>query len=207
MADFFNAFALLLDDTVALVHRALGLTLEVAAVHRASAGSSTVRLNRYTVGDPVPADEQTGLNVLGDNALGAHTDPGVLTLLLQDDVGGLQAESAEHGWIDVPPRPGTVVVNLGDTMQVWTNDRYRAAAHRVRPMTTSDRLSVPFFGNPHRDTVIRPIPALLDGPPRFHEYTWKEFIGGRANDNYSDIGEDDIQIDRYRRPDPVEATT
>lgn len=56
---------------------------------------------------------------------GYHTDPGVLTLLLQDDTGGLQAESAEHGWIDIAPRPGTIVVNLADTMQVWTKDRHR----------------------------------------------------------------------------------
>lgn len=77
--------------------------------------------------------------------MGHHTDPGVITLLLQDDTGGLQAQARDGSWIDVPPTPGTVVVNLADSVQVWTNDRYRAAVHRVLPMTRRDRTSIPYF--------------------------------------------------------------
>ncbi len=190
LGDFFDGFA--------LVPHTLGLDGDTAAACAGARASSTVRLNHYTVGDPVPADERNGLNDLGPIALGDHTDPGVLTLLLQDDVGGLQAESAEHGWIDVPPRPGTVVVNLGDTMQVWTNDRYRAAVHRVEPMATHDRYSIPFFSNPGRHAVVEPLADLLDGPPAYRPFPWQELIAGRASDNFADIGEDDIQVARYR---------
>jgi isopenicillin N synthase-like dioxygenase len=65
-------------------------------------------------------------------ALHHHTDPGILTLLLQDMTGGLQAKSKEHGWIDIPPEKNSIVVNLGDAMQVWTNDNYVAAIPQSR---------------------------------------------------------------------------
>jgi isopenicillin N synthase-like dioxygenase len=197
MADFFDGFAALANETLALVHTTLGLDPAAAATHRSERTASTVRLNHYPVGDPVPDDERAGLNPLGDVALGHHTDPGVLTLLLQDDTGGLQAESLEHGWIDVEPRPGTIVVNLADTMQVWTNDRYKAAVHRVVPMTERSRYSIPFFSNPPRDCVIEPIGALATTGPRYRAFTWKEFIRGRAEDNFADYGVDDIQISHF----------
>lgn len=194
MTEFFDGFAELAARTVALVHAALGLDPATATRHTVDRTTSTVRLNHYPVGDPVPAGERDGLSPLGDVALGHHTDPGVLTLLLQDDTGGLQADSRDHGWIDVEPRPGTIVVNLGDTMQVWTNDRYRAAVHRVVPMTERSRYSIPFFANPARDTVIEPIAALADGTPRYRPFSWRAFITGRATDNFADYGVDDIQI-------------
>ncbi|MEZ5246744.1 MAG: 2OG-Fe(II) oxygenase family protein [Acidimicrobiales bacterium] len=197
MADFFDGFAALATDTLALVHATLGLDPTATATHRNERTASTVRLNHYPVDDPVPAGERDALNPLGDVALGHHTDPGVLTLLLQDDTGGLQAASLEHGWIDVEPRPGTIVVNLGDTMQVWTNDRYRAAVHRVVPMTERSRYSIPFFSNPPRDCVIEPIAALAATGPRYRAFTWKEFIRGRAEDNFADYGVDDIQISHF----------
>ena len=96
--------------------------------------TSTVRLNYYPLSDPLSTAEQTTTPSLGAQALGQHTDPGVLTLLLQDDTGGLQTYSLKNGWIDIQPSPGSIVVNLGDAMQVWTNDTYKAALHRVRPV-------------------------------------------------------------------------
>jgi len=197
MADFFDGFAQLAAETLELVQSTLGLDPAAAAEHPNERTTSTVRLNHYPVGDPVPAGEREGLNPLGDVALGHHTDPGVLTLLLQDDTGGLQAQSSEHGWIDVEPRPGTIVVNLADTMQVWTNDRYKAAVHRVVPMTERSRYSIPFFSNPRRDCVIEPIDALAASGARYRSFTWKEFIRGRADDNFEDLGVDDIQISHF----------
>jgi isopenicillin N synthase-like dioxygenase len=197
MEEFFTAFADLAGRTLDLVQSTLGLDDAVAANHPTARATSTVRLNHYPVGDPVPAAERAELRPLGDVALGHHTDPGVLTLLLQDDTGGLQAESLHHGWIDVPPRPGTIVVNLADTMQVWTNDRYKAAVHRVVPMTTADRYSIPFFANPDRECVIEPITGRAADRPHYRPFTWREFMKGRADDNYTDLGVDDIQISRY----------
>jgi len=195
---YFDALGEAAGRTVELVLAALGLSEERAAAHRGSPLGSLLRLNHYTLGDPAPAAERAGLAPLGDLALGPHTDPGVITLLLQDDTGGLQTESREEGWIDVPPRPGTIVVNLGDSLQVWTNDRYKAAVHRVTPMTGSDRYSIPFFLHPSFDAVIEPIPELCEGPPRYRSFTWREFGIGRAADNYGDVGADDIQISSFR---------
>jgi isopenicillin N synthase-like dioxygenase len=199
MTEFFAAMAGLAVDAAHLVHRALGLVEGSRAAFSGTRSTSTVRLNHYPVGDPVTESERGGLADLGDHALGDHTDPGVLTLLLQDETGGLQAATRAGEWIDVPPRPGTIVVNLGDVMQVWTNDRYRAAIHRVVPMTERSRFSIPFFSNPAHDAVVAPVDQLAGGTPRYRPFPWRELMKGRADDNYRDLGTEDIQISRFRR--------
>ncbi len=197
LSEFFDRMAELAVRTVSLVHSALSLATGVADAHAGHRDTSTIRLNHYTIGDPVPADQRSGLEDLGPVALGHHTDPGVLTLLIQDDTGGLQALDRSGEWIDVPPRPGTIVINLGDVMQVWTNDCYRAAVHRVTPMTTTDRYSIPLFFNPSSDTVVEPIAELVDDRPHYRPFTWREFIKGRMDDNFADYGADDIQISDF----------
>ncbi len=197
LAAFYDAFSALADQTVALVHRALGLSDEVIDSHVGDRTTSSVRLNHYPVGDPVPEAERDGLRELGDTALGYHTDPGVLTLLLQDMTGGLQAQAANGDWVDVEPRPGTIVVNLADAMQVWTNDQYRAAVHRVVPMTQTDRMSIPYFFNPPRSAVIEPIEELAGASVRYAPFVWRDYMRARTEDNYEDLGVDDAQITDY----------
>jgi len=199
IADHYDACSDLALKTTELVLTALGLSGRVLAAHQGDRATSNMRLNHYTVGDPIPAGERDGLADLADVALGQHTDLGLITLLIQDDVGGLQAESAEHGWIDVEPRPGTIVVNLADCMQVWSNDRYRAAVHRVLPMTTSTRMSIPYFLNPPRDCVVEPIPELT-GDARYRSFTFRDFIDARSADNYADSGAPDTQISDFLLP-------
>lgn len=197
LVEFFDEFAALAQRTITVLANALGDPATFDDELTISRTSSTVRLNHYPIEDPVPAGERDGLAPLGETALGFHTDTGVLTLLLQDDTGGLQARSPEHGWIDVPPAPGTIVVNLADAMQVWTNDRYKAAIHRVVPMTTSNRYSIPFFANPPRDALIAPIAELAHPAPRYREFGWRELIEGRVADNFEDAGAEDIQISDF----------
>ncbi len=203
LIEFFDEFAALAERTVGLIAQALGAPATSGDELTIDRASSSVRLNHYPIDDPVPVDERDDLAPLGETALGHHTDPGVLTLLLQDETGGLQANSPEHGWIDVPPRAGTIVVNLADAMQVWTNDRYRAAVHRVVPMTMSNRYSIPFFANPPRNTRLAPIPDLADSEPRYREFGWRELIEGRVADNYTDAGAEDIQISDFAMPQPA----
>lgn len=198
LGEFFDAFGRLSAETLRLVHRALGLPSDVIEKHRGSPAVSTVRLNHYPVGDPVDASERGDIADLGDVALGDHTDPGVITLLLQDERGGLQTLTRDGQWIDVPPEPGTIVVNLADSLQVWTNDRYRAAVHRVVPMTAGARYSIPFFFNPQLDAVIEPIVELCDEGPHYRPFTWREFIVARINDNYADLGAEDTQVSHFR---------
>ncbi|MEL6890885.1 MAG: 2OG-Fe(II) oxygenase family protein [Actinomycetota bacterium] len=197
LTEFFDAFSDLADATASLVFTALGLAPDTHAAFRGDRSNSTVRLNLYPVGDPVPADERNGLVDLGETALGFHTDPGVLTLLLQDDTGGLQALAVDGGWVDIEPQAGTIVVNLADAMQVWTNDRYRAATHRVLTMTETDRMSIPYFSNPNRSAVIAPIPDVADGPARYREFAWRDHMRARTDDNFRDLGAADTQITDY----------
>jgi isopenicillin N synthase-like dioxygenase len=199
MVNFFNASSTVALRTLRLVCRALaGDGIEAAKMPTGDPRTSTVRLNYYPVADPLSAAEQQEITGLGDMALHHHTDPGVLTLLLQDSVGGLQTLTQKDGWIDVLPEEGTIVVNLADSLQVWTNDIYKAAIHRVQPMQGAGRYSTPYFFNPKSDAVLEPLPSLSRDAPVYRSFTWREYIKGRVEDNYTDLGEDDIQIDQFR---------
>ena len=94
-----------------------------------------------------------------DQGVGAHKDYGFLTLLLQDDIGGLQVEREDGAFHDVPPLPGAFVVNLGELLEVATNGYLKATNHRVvSPAAVQERFSVPFFYNPRLDARIEPLP-------------------------------------------------
>ena len=101
-------------------------------------------------GDPRASDGDPRWGV------GEHTDYGLLTILKQDETGGLQVRSHAR-WIDARPIPGTFLCNIGDMLDRMTGGRYRSTPHRVQNVTTRDRLSFPFFFDPNFDARIRPI--------------------------------------------------
>lgn len=92
--------------------------------------------------------------------VGEHTDYGLLTILKQDDCGGLEIKSGDR-WIDAPPIDGSYICNLGDMLDRLTGGRYRSTPHRVRNRSGRDRLSMAFFYDPNFDAEIRPIAADL----------------------------------------------
>ena len=86
-----------------------------------------------------------------------HTDMGFLTILKQDDLGGLEVQSPDGEWLPAPPVPGTFVINIGDMLELWTWGKLRATLHRVRNTASVDRLSFPFFFDPGWDKTLERI--------------------------------------------------
>jgi len=156
-----------------------------------------LRLNWYPLSpDPAPADAPTGAD--GTFGIRHHTDAGALTVLTQDDQPGLQVLK-DGQWTVVHPTPGALVVNSGDVVQVWSNDRYPAALHRVLASREALRYSAPFFFNPSADATYAPLTTACsdDDPPHYRPINWGEFRTGRHGGDYADLGEE-IQISNYR---------
>jgi isopenicillin N synthase-like dioxygenase len=96
--------------------------------------------------------------------VGEHTDYGLLTILLQDDVGGLEVRSRSK-WVSAPPVSGSFVCNIGDMLDRMTRGLYRSTPHRVRNPAPRDRLSFPFFFDPNFFARVRPISLPNDQTP------------------------------------------
>ena len=118
---------------------------------------------------------------------------------MQDEVGGLQVYKGSR-WFPVSPVDGALVVNIGDMVQVWSNDLYRAPLHRVTASAGKERYSVPFFFNPPYNTDYCPLAALTsqDNPPRYSRINWGDFRRQRQLGDYADFGHE-IQIADFRR--------
>ena len=122
---------------------------------------SRIRVRNYPALDHDPEP--------GQLRAGAHSDYGTLTILLAEDrPGGLQVANASGGWVDVPIVPGCFIVNIGDLMARWTNDRWVSTLHRVGnppadQYARSRRQSVVYFHNPNYDALITAIPTCV--PP------------------------------------------
>lgn len=128
---------------------ALSLGLEASYFH-----------DRYTA-DPLILFRIFNYPPLGSSAadrwsVAEHTDYGLLTILRQDDVGGLEVKS-RAGWIDAPPRPGSLICNLGDMLDRMTGGLYRSTPHRVRNSSDRARLSFPLFFDPDFEAEVRAI--------------------------------------------------
>jgi isopenicillin N synthase-like dioxygenase len=124
----------------------------------------------------------------GQLRAGAHTDYGCMTILRTEDApGGLQVQTRAGEWLDVQAVPGSFVVNLGDMMARWTNDRWTATLHRVAVPPTdrrrgSRRQTIVFFHDPRGDAVIECIPGCGDepNPPRYEPVTALEHVNAKA---------------------------
>ncbi|HEX2463284.1 MAG TPA: 2-oxoglutarate and iron-dependent oxygenase domain-containing protein [Thermoanaerobaculia bacterium] len=165
---------------------------------------------------PLPAGVEADRAVLGANderaegvvhttpggslwSVGEHTDYGLLTILMQDEIGGLAVKS-KGGWIEAPPIPGSFVCNIGDMLDRQTSGLYRSTPHRVRNRSDRGRLSFPFFFDPGWNARIAPIPteaALRDDREErwdhasVHEFhgTYGEYLLGKIGRVFPDLGE------------------
>lgn len=118
--------------------------------------------------------------------IASHTDPGAVTVLAQDQVGGLQVKmkgpTGEWGWVDVKPLDGAFVINVGDLLQIISNDEYKSVEHRVIANAHKEaRVSLSTFFNPTKrgeSDFFGPLPELtsLENPPIYRNFTMREFM-------------------------------
>lgn len=121
------------------------------------------------------------------NGAGEHTDYGCITLLYQDQIGGLQVKDRHGNWLEATPVENSFVVNIGDLMQRWTNDCYKSTPHRVSsPTANVTRFSMPFFVEPNFDTQVSTIPSCIQDPESagYEQVTAGDWILSRFADTY-----------------------
>ncbi|KAG7381648.1 Envelope glycoprotein [Phytophthora boehmeriae] len=161
--------------------------------------SSLMRLNYY----PVAPEPEKTMGVYH------HTDTGALAVLLQDDdVATLQVyHRKSQTWTNVPPRKGTYTINIGDMVQIWSNDQFVAPMHRVLATSKADRYSVPFFYNPSYKALIEPIVVKKGDVAKYRPLNWRHFLQQRIVGNYADLGKEnqitDFKIDGSDALEPV----
>ncbi|KAL6899561.1 hypothetical protein ACP4OV_006219 [Aristida adscensionis] len=122
-----------------------------------------LRLNRYP---PCPVSPDAG----GAFGLVPHTDSDFLTVLCQDQVGGLQLMKSDR-WVAVKPIPGALIVNIGDLFQAWSNNRYKSVEHKVMTNATTERYSVAYFLCPSYDSPI----GTCREPSPYRAFTFGEY--------------------------------
>ncbi|KAL1290391.1 hypothetical protein HN51_058854 [Arachis hypogaea] len=155
--------------------------------------TSFIRLNHYP---PCPYPHLA----LG---VGRHKDPGPLTILAQDDVGGLEVKlkhKTDQEWVRVEPTPNTYIINVGDIMQVWSNDAYESVEHRVMVNSEKERFSIPYFLFPAHDTEVKPLEELTNenNPPKYRPYKWGKFLIHRKDSNFQKQNVENIQIHHFK---------
>ncbi|KAL9244057.1 hypothetical protein vseg_017870 [Gypsophila vaccaria] len=136
--------------------------------------------------------------------VGRHKDAGCLTILAQDDVGGLQVRRKSNGdWVSVKPDPAALVINIGDIIQVWSNDKYESVEHRVMVNENKERMSIPFFFNPSHYAMIKPLDEMVDdeNPPKYKEYNWGAFYAAKSKSNLKKLNVDNLQVTAFKITD------
>lgn len=140
-----------------------------------------------------PQPEDAAANQLG---AGAHTDWGGVTLLAQDEIGGLEVRNAAGDWVAATPVPGSFVVNLGDLMARWTNGVYNSNLHRVmnNGVRRTERKSIAFFYSPRPTAVIEPLPTCVspDRPAQFATCTAAEHTDEMFRRSYGYLPGQDV---------------
>ena len=128
-----------------------------------------------------PQPPEMGADQFG---VSSHTDYGCLTLLYQDTTGGLQVQGRSGDWIMAHPVPGTFVVNVGDLLARWSNDRFRSTPHRVVNRSGRARFSTALFIDPNRDTPITPV-VRPGETARYETVTCGDYLRSRLDQAFA----------------------
>lgn len=115
-----------------------------------------------------------------------HTDYGFITLLAQDNVGGLEVRNRSGQWVPAPPVPDSFVMNVGDALARWSNDNFLSTPHRVINLSGRERYSQPFFFDPAMETRIEALPSCVaeGAPPKYDPVIYGDYLMERIDKNY-----------------------
>ncbi|RDY07898.1 Gibberellin 20-oxidase-like protein, partial [Mucuna pruriens] len=133
-----------------------------------------LRINNYSA--PESVEDQV-------EGLGMHTDMSCITILYQDEIGGLQVRSNEGEWVDICPSEETLVVNIGDMLQAWSNDKLRSSEHKVVLKQHLNRFSLAFFWCFEDEKVVKaPHEVVGEGNKRkYKPFVCSEYLKFREN--------------------------
>ncbi|KAD6794463.1 hypothetical protein R6Q59_021549 [Mikania micrantha] len=142
---------------------------------------SVFRVNYYPPCPELQDHENNGGNLIG---FGEHTDPQIISVLRSDNTSGLEISLSAGNWVSVPPDSGSFFINVGDSLQVMTNGRFKSIKHRVVANSKKSRMSMIYFGGPPLNEKIAPLPSLLEREEedsRYNEFTWFEYKNSAFN--------------------------
>ncbi|RZC22600.1 protein DMR6-LIKE OXYGENASE 1-like [Glycine soja] len=172
------------EDVAEYCRKMRGVSLKLVEAISESLGLETDYINRVVGGKKGQEQQHLAMNYYPacpepelTYGLPGHTDPTVITILLQDEVPGLQVLK-DGKWVAVNPIPNTFVVNVGDQIQVISNDKYKSVLHRAVVNCNKDRISIPTFYFPSNDAIIGPAPQLIHHhhhPPQYNNFTYNEY--------------------------------
>lgn len=136
---------------------------------------------------PLHYPPQSGQVDYSQVGCGEHTDFGCLTILAQDEVGGLQVQNRRGRWISAPMIENTLLINIGDMLARWSNDRVVATPHRVINASGADRYSLPFFVDPNFDADLSVLPTCVSegNPARYRPTTAGQYFLDRIESTFS----------------------
>ncbi|KAK9077430.1 hypothetical protein SSX86_005767 [Deinandra increscens subsp. villosa] len=146
---------------------------------------SVFRVNYYPPCPELQEHESKGKKMIG---FGEHTDPQIISVLRSNNTSGLEILLKNGSWMPVPPDSNSFFINVGDSLQVMTNGRFKSVKHRVVTNSLKSRLSMIYFGGPPLNEKIAPLPSLMesDEASLYKEFTWIEYKKSAFNSRLSD---------------------
>ena len=123
----------------------------------------------------------------GQYGAAEHTDYGTITILWQDDVGGLQVKNRSNQWVEAPYIEGSFIINIGDMLARWSNDLFVSTPHRVVNASGRERYSIPVFYDPDPDVVVACLPncSTSTNPPKYKPIVAGDYITSRYDGSYA----------------------
>jgi isopenicillin N synthase-like dioxygenase len=169
MMAYFQALGSMCDRMLPPFAVALGVPADYFAPFFANEPHANLRFLHYPPQDP---DQE---NLFGQ---APHTDNSFMTALARTDVPGLAVRLPPGEWFPPPVLPGTFLINLGNIMRRWSNDRFLSTPHGVLNESGTDRYSIAYFHSPNPDALIEPLPSCVDtdDPPRYPPAVYRDLI-------------------------------